>query len=361
MRQRDKTIDIIKGFAIIAVVLLHINFEFPRMPFFSINSALGGLWHVAVFFVVSGWFLKDDKMLDYKTFVWGKLKNLYLKAMWVYIPLVLLHNVFFKWGWLYDDIKYHNRFLTEFIGLGDYVKHIAMQFVFTHREPFSGAMWFVDSLFLGLLVYGVITCFINKYLGNISMHNKMIVKVLFFFVVATISASLRNVYNLDIPKISNTMSALALISVGQFLGQKKITFDNKFALSASAIVFLQYNLLNPGINMSGNKYTDVVFLITAPVSALYILGYIGKRIQDNVIGKCVNYIGSESFWVMGLHMVGFHIFTSILGLFGFRFASHFTTPVINNVVLLLGYLFFGIVTPLVIISISRLPKKLKND
>lgn len=50
LKQRDSTIDIIKGFAMIAVVLLHINFAFPKIGILNTNSLFGGLWHVAVFF-----------------------------------------------------------------------------------------------------------------------------------------------------------------------------------------------------------------------------------------------------------------------------------------------------------------------
>jgi len=153
-KQRDTTIDIIKGFAMIAVVLLHINFLFPKWTIVNTSSILGGLWHVALFFVVSGWFLKDSRLLDFKTFTKGKIINLYLKAMYVYIPLVLLHNVFLKVGWLYDDVAYRHGFLSVF-SFSQILSHIGLQFLFTQREPFAGAMWFVDSLFLGLIIYSL--------------------------------------------------------------------------------------------------------------------------------------------------------------------------------------------------------------
>lgn len=83
VKKRNTTIDIIKGFAIIAVVLLHINFNFPKWHLLNIDSICGSLWHVAVFFVVSGWFLKDSRLLNFKTFARGKVVNLYVKALYV--------------------------------------------------------------------------------------------------------------------------------------------------------------------------------------------------------------------------------------------------------------------------------------
>jgi len=46
-------------------------------------------------------------------------------------------------------------------------------------------------------------------------------------------------------------------------------------------------------------------------------------------------------------MVGFHAFTSFLSLFGIEYESHFTTPNIGtNLLLLFGYLLFGVSIPL---------------
>lgn len=169
-KKRESYIDMIKGTAIMAVVLLHVNYNFPG-AYFSTYSLFGGLWHVAVFFVIGGWYLRDERLLDYKKFAWGKIKGLYIKAMWIYIPFVLLHNVFFRLNWLYEDVEYNNRLLLPFKDYSETMKHLLMQLFFTHREPFSGAMWFVDSLFLGLLGYCLITLILyNRYF--IKIFNK---------------------------------------------------------------------------------------------------------------------------------------------------------------------------------------------
>lgn len=348
LKQRDSTIDIIKGFAMIAVVLLHINFTFPRIGILNTNSLFGGLWHVAVFFVVSGWFLKDCKLLSFKSFAKGKVINLYLKAMYVYIPLVLLHNAFFKIGWLYGDINYHHGFLGGFT-FPQILSHICFQFFFTQREPFSGAMWFVDSLFLGLLLYSLITICVSKLFGSSNDVAKNVIRFAVCFSLAFMSAALRDIFEINIPKVSNTLSAVVLMCVGQMLGRLKLKFDNGFLLLMTALIFFQYTVLTPSVALNTNQYKDVVFLIVSSVSALYVLGYISKKITNTVSGGVIKHIGKESFWVMGFHMLGFHVFTAILGFFGIEFEHHFTTPEIgNNVFLLIGYLFFGIVIPLMI-------------
>ena len=44
-------VDISKGIAIIAVVLLHINFQFYESKYVPLTALLGSLWHVPVFFL----------------------------------------------------------------------------------------------------------------------------------------------------------------------------------------------------------------------------------------------------------------------------------------------------------------------
>lgn len=277
---RDATIDIIKGFAIVAVVLLHINFSFPKIGFINSYSIFGGLWHVAVFFVVSGWFLKDNRLLNFKTFAKGKIIHLYLKAMYVYIPFVLLHNVFLNNDWLYGDVNYHHGILSDYTFVQT-LYHVGCQFLFTQREPFSGAMWFVDSLFFGLIFYSLITIMVFKYLNTRSDNDKRIVRFIICFCLAFMSAALRDVCGLNIPKISNTLSALVLICVGQFLGQMKLKFDNLLLLLVAFVIFIQYTVLTPSVALNGNQYKDVVYLIVSSVSALYILGTTSKKLVQS--------------------------------------------------------------------------------
>lgn len=286
LKHRDSTIDMIKGFAMIAVVLLHINFAFPRNGVLNTNSLFGGLWHVAVFFVVSGWFLKDSKLLSFKSFAKGKITGLYLKAMYVYIPFVLLHNIFFKIGWLYGDVYYHHGILGDFTFF-QMLSHIGFQFLFTQREPFSGAMWFVDSLFLGLLLYSMITICVSKLFRNYNDIVKNTIRFAICFSLAFMSAALRDVFEINIPKFSNTLSAVVLMCVGQMLGRVKMKFDNNLLLLMTVLVFFQYTVLTPSVALNTNQYKDVVFLIVSSVSALYVFGYISKKISNTITGETV--------------------------------------------------------------------------
>lgn len=212
MRIRENYVDIIKGFAIIAVVLLHINFTFPKYALINTGSLLGGQWHVAVFFLVSGFFIKDEQLAHPITFMKPKFWNLYIKALYIYIPLVVLHNVFLRWGWLYTDVLYNHKYLSEFNGM-DWIVHIASQFLFFSREPLSGAMWYVDSLLLALSFYTVLSWAVTKSKLSKDKQQKMVGCVI--IVLATISGIATNVFGIIIPKCSNVFTGLLLIYIGK--------------------------------------------------------------------------------------------------------------------------------------------------
>lgn len=80
MKNRLMYVDVLKGFAIMAVVLFHINFEFPSSKLFNF-SILGGMWHVPLFFFISGFFISEAKLADTKSFLWNKMKSLYIKGL----------------------------------------------------------------------------------------------------------------------------------------------------------------------------------------------------------------------------------------------------------------------------------------
>lgn len=99
--QRDKSIDIAKGFSIIAIVLGHIGFLYPRCSLVNTRDLFIYLWHVPVFFILAGFFLKDEQLIKPVAFFKKKFISLYLKILFFYIPAVWFHNIFISWGW-YD-------------------------------------------------------------------------------------------------------------------------------------------------------------------------------------------------------------------------------------------------------------------
>lgn len=115
MNQQTRTayVDIAKGIAILSVVLLHVNFIYPQLSFVNISAMLGWYWHVPVFFLIGGFFLKDEKLIHPISFIKGKFKSLYLLALYIYLPATLLHNYLLKIGWYSTHVNYGGKIISE--------------------------------------------------------------------------------------------------------------------------------------------------------------------------------------------------------------------------------------------------------
>lgn len=106
-KQRNISIDIAKGFAIIAIVLGHIGFIYPKSTLVNTKDLLY-IWHVPVFFILAGCFLKDEQLIHPYEFFRKKFFSLYVKILYFYIPAVLFHNILISLNWysLNDVVEY---------------------------------------------------------------------------------------------------------------------------------------------------------------------------------------------------------------------------------------------------------------
>ena len=97
-------LDILKGFAMMSIVLFHIVWEVPSLKL--VRPSLFYMWHVPLFFLLSGFFIKEEKLTSVGGFCKSKFKGLYVKGSYYFIPAVLLHNVFVFFNWLINNVDW---------------------------------------------------------------------------------------------------------------------------------------------------------------------------------------------------------------------------------------------------------------
>lgn len=157
------SVNITKGVAIIAIVLGHINFSYPTYTFVNYSVFVYGLWHVAVFFIVAGFFIKEEQLVQPKLWFYKKFSSLYLKILYFYIPAVLLHNVLIYIGWY--SLESAEPVIYEYSAF-DFAKQTILAVCLGGREPILGAMWFVYVLFMALIGLSGISWGIRKLTNN---------------------------------------------------------------------------------------------------------------------------------------------------------------------------------------------------
>lgn len=140
----------------------------------------------------------------------------------------------------------------------------------------------------------------------------------------------------------------------------RLKFNNGLFAIASAVMLYEVSVMYGGVSLNANKFSDIAALLTGCFSALYLIAYIGIRIEGNPVERFVRYCGKESFYIMALHIVGFKLCTMSLSLIGINVCrlSDLQPHVGNNILLVLSYLAFGVLFPLAFMWTFRRVKAL---
>ena len=353
---RENWVDIAKGFAIIAVVLGHIDFLYPDIKLLPISELTAWLWHVPVFFMIGGFFLSEDKLAKTGQFVKGKLLKLYLPILYIYIPAVLLHNFFFDIGFYSETVEYGGKYVTYW-DLKDFAVNVLKTVFLAGREPVMGAMWFAYVLFMALCMMSILYWICDKISSKTqpTSENKSIKLFAILLLAGSVAGSiLTNVFGFTIPRCNNVFTAAWLIFVGMLLRQKlNFKFDNTFVFVVALILFYSFAVLRGKVSLNHNDFDDIASLTLSTVSALYVICYISRKLKGR-IATALSWVGRDSFWIMGLHFLSFKGLAVLLNCFGFEHNPALLTPDCGgNLLLLFYYLAGGVLLPLICVWIFR--------
>lgn len=137
---KDKKVSIAKGVAIILMVLAHTQFS-------EYGDKLIAMFHMPLFFFLSGYCFKEKHLLDAKEYASKKLKGIYLPFVKWSLFFLALHNILAYLN-VYDNTYHFSEFIKKAI-------HIitAMQ----DYDSLLGGFWFLRtpmwaSLFAFLLI-----------------------------------------------------------------------------------------------------------------------------------------------------------------------------------------------------------------
>lgn len=158
--QRNTTISICKGIAIILMVMGHASCPGRLNSFFY-------EFHMPLFFCTAGFFFSTKYLNDEATFVKRRLKGLYLPFVKWSVLFLLLHNLFFKLGILNEQYGNSAGGVTH-----PYTWHIMQQRLWnivtsmgSYDEFIAGAFWFFRALLVASLLYLVLFKLFNHLLS----------------------------------------------------------------------------------------------------------------------------------------------------------------------------------------------------
>jgi len=141
--------DIMKAIGIICVVFGHSCTNFTNAVHYVY------LFHLAVFFFVSGYLWSEEKYADNPALSFAaRLKSNWGKYVFASVVIVVLHNVFVNAGMLINQPTYtvDNMMIAVFTSL-----------IFNCTELLASSMWFVPLLILGQSFFALIVMIARKF------------------------------------------------------------------------------------------------------------------------------------------------------------------------------------------------------
>ena len=350
-------VDIVKGVAITAVVLLHVDYAFHNSTFLPLWSLLGNSWHVCVFFMVSGFFLKNESLLHTRPFLQRKAHLLYLPLICYYLVFLLLHNAFIHIGFYEVGMEYGGKVMAPF-GIADFLRHFAASLVLAGREPLLAPLWFVSVMIIAfVLMWGVskvLSLFLGRWQHDVNSKAFEYTRMCVILLACIIMHLLSNVFHFNIPRFNNSFTALWLILCGYFVFQKmKMKFDSMKVAVACAVAVYVCNIVFGANVLMTNSYHNIVSLTICTFSALYVICFVAKKVQTTLLGRLMAWVGNHSYAIMALHLLAFKIATVMLRLtlFPKQPLSPLNPVAGNSLWLLLYFTFIGVILPALLASI----------
>lgn len=314
-------------------------------------------WKLTIFFMVAGFYIKDERLSQPVSFIKGKLKSLYLPALVIYGLAVLLHNVFVNIGW-YPDVHPVTGAPIALYGFKNFAIGLGKVFACSGSgELVMGAMWFLYVLIYSMVGLAILYWILGKVIKDLERKNMVMLILLFIGAIAF--GILTKKFGVTISRVNVTFTAMFLIWVGKMFQQGfSVKYDNIGWFCISILVIIQSILfMQVRQNLAWNEYPDFLVMVVGGLAALYVLGYIGKKIQFCSIGKFVALMGRDSLYIMAFHILGFFICNSLLSALGIfdedAMKGTYTYLCGNRLWIVLCYVLFGIIVPLGIMSGCR--------
>lgn len=324
--------DIVKGLGIIAVVLGHA----------LIFSKEVNYYHLALFFFIAGFFMKEKDCLDYNIFIIKKIKRLWIPFIIYNVIFFLLQNLFVYINLISDSTN--GGMKGDYLDKYQLIQAISGVIFDGNVNVMSGATWFISPFLMNILLFAFII--------YLSKTNKI------YIILCVICFSIFSfpIVNKEIVLPFHIALAGCLLPItlsgyilNKIVSNQILNIKIKYLILAIlCICFLEYKDIK--ISLSEYKLDKWYIFLLASFSGIYVNLYIAKFIEKIVCIKNIFVcIGKHSYDIMALHFIGFKLVTLVYIFIYDKDINLLSLYITDNSYLWKGlYVLFGIITPIII-------------
>lgn len=152
---RDKSISMTKGVAILLMVLVHARFSHYGDTYIN-------MFHMPLFFFMSGYCFKDSYLDDFRGYLWKRVKGAYWPFVKWGLFFLLLHNVFYSLNIYNDEFGFRGR-VSHLYSTEDFIEHAKyIVLSMSGSEQLLGGYWFLHSYFVAAVIAFLIIWALRK-------------------------------------------------------------------------------------------------------------------------------------------------------------------------------------------------------
>ena len=280
MKERNVTIDIMKGIGIILMVVGHSGY-----PSFLRNFIY--TFPMPLFFMISGYLITESKLNVIK-----KIKTLYWPFLfWSLFALALSYP-------LYISGIYNSPY-----NIHEYIIHLVKIITFTQPEPIVGPLWFLKSLFFSYIFVSIV---ISKSKGNKYQHY---IIGLICFAMLCIGFILYKNRGWMIYNVQRELMIPWFIYLGYFIKtrfrEKSLSFFYIVLFTIFLAVAGQYVTIKLIVSEIGNPIIVSIYSLIGFI----IIYNISSNIQhvNYKFSRILAYIGRNTMPILILHVVCFKV------------------------------------------------------
>ena len=301
-KQRDGVLDAMRGIGIVLMVVGHSGFA---------GTAYIYLFHMALFFMLSGYFFRlGEGLSGLRHFCGRRLLSLWLPFVAANTVFTACNNLFLKLNILTTDgriLDLPGNQITTPVTLKDIVGRTVHWCVFDGGTQLGGALWFVQALFQISIVYVVVEFALRKLLaGRDTLLAQGFVAGVLLILGWQCSRTGWNVWGLGIAASGYSLFYLGVLV--RRVGQPARTPAVRVGLAAVAALVLALLLPFGSVGLAANQYPSWLFLLVASAAG-WILVYECAHLAALLppLGKALAALGRATMPIVILHFLSFKL------------------------------------------------------
>ncbi len=293
---------IFKGIGIILMVIGH-----SGCPDYISNYIY--LFHMALFYWVSGYFFNEKYLNNAILFMKQKIKGLYIPFVKYSLMFLFLHNIFYNLNIYNETFGYKNN-VSHLYHMDDYLNKLKLIiFYFSGNEQLLGAFWFLRSLFIANVLF-FISIWLSKKISSkyhLYIHTSIIIS---YIIISYLLNQKQYILPLNIGKDIMIVVLLHLgyltrkYCIDQFFSNKILIASSTFAIGIISI----YYKINIVEGKFGNPF---IFLLASSLGCIMTLGF-ASYLEKSIFKNLLLYVGNNTMVIMAFHFLAFKLVSLLI-------------------------------------------------